>query len=235
MASANVYALFFDLVPGFDGVRVPAALRDDRDARARGAGRARRRARSIAGVAARIGAVAGALILLEAMAVPIPINQNSTRYKQAGLAPLPASMAVGSTPGGLSLRRAGCRRLPSSSSFRSASRRSTCATCSTRRYTGGGSSTATAAAHRRTYGMLTESLKDVDTRPERAWQAIADVDRHACHRPRRLVRGRWRPPAERMAPRPRRPEVAAFGSDRVFALSRARSSISDHRNVRHRS
>ena len=27
--------------------------------------------------------------------MPIPINQNSTDYKQAGLAPLPASIAIG--------------------------------------------------------------------------------------------------------------------------------------------
>jgi hypothetical protein len=48
----------------------------------------RRRARVVAGVAS-------ALILLEALSVPIPINQNSTTYKLPGLAPISASVAVG--------------------------------------------------------------------------------------------------------------------------------------------
>jgi len=45
---------------------------------------------------ASVAAVAGGLMLLEALAVPLPINQNSTDYKQAGLTPLPASIASGS-------------------------------------------------------------------------------------------------------------------------------------------
>ena len=37
----------------------------------------------------------------------------------------------------------------------------------------------------REYELLTESLKDVATRPDRAWQAIERVHRHARDRPRR--------------------------------------------------
>src|SRR6185503_11063126 len=40
--------------------------------------------------------IAASLILIEALAVPIPINQTSAGYTQLGLAPLPGSVAIGS-------------------------------------------------------------------------------------------------------------------------------------------
>jgi hypothetical protein len=83
------YAFFYRFVPGFDGLRVPARfgmiaafglavlapltltlIRSDR-----------RRWQT--------ASVVGALIILEAFAQPIPINQNSPDYARPGLAPLP--------------------------------------------------------------------------------------------------------------------------------------------------
>ena len=94
-ARTSVYALFIDLVPGFDGVRVPA-----RYAMIVTLGLAALTALGIAGVDGRrrerVSLVAAVLILAEAIAVPLPTNQNSTGYGQAGLAPLPASVAIGS-------------------------------------------------------------------------------------------------------------------------------------------
>src|SRR5262249_15453368 len=94
VASPSLYALFFDAVPGFDGVRVPARYATIGTLglaalAALGVGAIHRRRR------AAISLAAGTLILLEACAVPIPINQNSTQYAQPGLAPLPASVGVG--------------------------------------------------------------------------------------------------------------------------------------------
>ena len=87
MATTNLYAVFYDRVPGFDGVRVPA-----RFATIVTLGLAALAALGVAAIdrrhRARAATLAAALILLEATAVPIPINQNSTDYKQAGLAPL---------------------------------------------------------------------------------------------------------------------------------------------------
>jgi len=81
-----IYALFIDLAPGFDGVRVPA-----RYATIVTLGLAALAALGIRAIddrhRVRASAVAGALILLEAFAVPIPINQNSTQYMCARRTP----------------------------------------------------------------------------------------------------------------------------------------------------
>ena len=55
------------------------------------------------------------------------------------------------------------------------------------------------------YGMLTESLKDVGRRPDRAWQAIADsTATHAIVHEGSYAERR-RPSPERVAPRPAGP------------------------------
>src|SRR6185369_5832861 len=121
----------------------------------------------------RAAAVAGALILLEATAVPIPINQNSTAYTQSGLAPLPASLAIGSAAPEVYRFVA---QLPASAVLVELPlgepafdvRYMFYSTLHWRRlvngYSGGFPSS---------YEMLTESLKDASTRPDRAWQALA--------------------------------------------------------------
>src|SRR4051794_30002434 len=90
----NLYAAFYAWVPGFDGVRVPA-----RFATIATLGLAALAALGIASIDRRrrraVAAIACVLILVEAFAVPIPINQNPTDYKQSGLAPLPSSVARG--------------------------------------------------------------------------------------------------------------------------------------------
>jgi hypothetical protein len=75
---------------GFDGLRVPARFTA---------------APGLAGLAGRRGCagsrrggrwVLTALIVAESWSVPLPLNENSTDYKQGGLAPLPGTLATGS-------------------------------------------------------------------------------------------------------------------------------------------
>ena len=217
VATSSVYTVFYNLVPGFDGLRVPA-----RYATIVALGLA---ALSAIGVAAidrrhqgRAAAVAGALILLEATAVPIPINQNSTAYTQSGLAPLPASLAIGSAAPEVYRFVA---QLPASAVLVELPlgepafdvRYMFYSTLHWRRLVNGYSGGAPPQ-----YGVLTESLKDVVRRPDRAWQAIADsTATHAIvHEGSYAADGGSRLSAWLRSRGAR--EVAAFGSDRVFVI-----------------
>jgi hypothetical protein len=160
---------------------------------------------------------AGTLILLEAMTVPIPINQNSTQYGQTGLAPLPASIDVGSTPEVYQF----VARLPASAILIELPigepafdvRYMFYSTRHWRRLVNGYSGGAP-----QDYGMLTESLKDVDTRPERAWQSIVQsTATHAIVHEGSYVNDGGRRLSAWLRGRGAS-EVAAFGSDKVFAL-----------------
>jgi hypothetical protein len=161
VTTANVYSVFYDLVPGFDGLRVPA-----RYATIVTLGLAALAAIGVAAIdrrhQGRVATVAGALILLEAIAVPIPINQNSTGYTQSGLAPLPASLAIGSAAPEVYRFAAQLPAPAVHADSRLGEPASTCATCSTPR--------CTEAARQRCGGAsprcaLTESLKDVARAP----------------------------------------------------------------------
>src|SRR5262249_22321481 len=91
-----LYWYFYQFVPGFDGLRVPA-----RFAMIVALGLA-----VLAGVGAavleraRFGRLLIALslgfMIAESWAVPIPLNVNSTRYRQPDLAPLPNTLPMGS-------------------------------------------------------------------------------------------------------------------------------------------
>ena len=80
VAQPGIYAAFSDWVPGFDGIRVPARF----------AMIVTLCLSSTAAFAIRTStgaAIAGTLILLESLAVPISVNANSTEYTQPHLAP----------------------------------------------------------------------------------------------------------------------------------------------------
>ena len=125
------------------------ALRDDRDARPRGARRRSASRRLDARHRTRAGLVAASLIADRSAR---GADCRSTRTRPTTNSRARAAAAVGGARSGApAVYRFVCAaagRPRSSSSCRSASRRSTCATCSTRRCTGGGWSTATAAARR---------------------------------------------------------------------------------------
>jgi hypothetical protein len=92
----NIYAAFRDLVPGFDGLRVPA-----RFAMIVALGLAGLAGHGAAAIARRrhgttVVALFTALVVAESWAVPLPLNENSTAYLQSGLVPLPGALAMGS-------------------------------------------------------------------------------------------------------------------------------------------
>jgi hypothetical protein len=171
VADTSVYAAFYSFAPGFDGVRVPA-----RYAMIATLGLAALAAFGVAALARRRGwlpLVAGALIVVEAIAVPIPINQNSTAYAQPGLVALPPSISGGAAAPAVYRLVA---QLPASAVLLELPlgepafdvRYMFYSTGHWRRLVNGYSGGAPLE-----YQFLTEALKDAATRPERAWQALA--------------------------------------------------------------
>ena len=214
----SLYALFYDFVPGFDGLRVPA-----RYGMITALGLA-----ALAGVGVRLletaglGAlalVAALLIVVESFAVPIGVNDNWVVYKQPGLQPLPPTLTL--EPAAEETYRfvAG---LPASTAIVELPLGEPAFDIrymfySTRHwkplvngYSGGEPDD---------YRYLNQSLQDVGTRPDRAWNAlIASTATHAIvhesfyagDRGSRVSAWLWSKGAT---------EVGTFGTHRVFALN----------------
>jgi hypothetical protein len=216
------YGLFYRFVPGFDGLRVPsrfgmvvafglaalaalgvAAIRDER-----------RRM--------RLALLAGALIAVEFLAVPLPINGNSTTYERPGLAPLPDGIDTGA--GAPPVYRfvaslaapAAILELPLGEPAFDI-RYMFYSTLHWKPLVNGYSGGEPAD-----YALLDTRLQDFSTQPDRAWRAL--VDSKATHvivheafytgeagsRISEWIRGSGGR------------EVAAFGSDRVFEIVSSR-------------
>ena len=171
---AAPYALLYRFVPGFDALRVPsrfamlvafclaglvaigvAAIGDDR----------RRRI---------VALVAAALIAIEFVAAPFPINGNSTAYARADLAPLPDTIESGA--GAPPVYRY-IATLPSNTAILELPlgepafdiRYMFYSTLHWKPLVNGYSGGEPAD-----YQLLETSLQDVRTRPDRAWQALVD-------------------------------------------------------------
>jgi hypothetical protein len=212
------YGLFYRFVPGFDGLRVPsrfgmvvafglaalaalgvAAVRDER-----------RRT--------RLALLAGVLIAVEFLAVPVPINGNSTTYERPGLAPLPGRIdaEAGAPPvyrfvASLAAPAAIVEMPLGEPAFDI--RYMFYSTLHWKPLVNGYSGGAPAD-----YALLDTRLQDVATQPDRAWRAL--VDSKATHvivheafyageagaHVSDWIRGRGGR------------EVASFGTDRVFQL-----------------
>ena len=89
----NLYGLFYDYVPGFDGLRVPA-----RFGMIVALGLAALSAFGIVAVRRSrhgrvLSALAGAAVVVESLAIPLPLNGNDTNYKQPDLVALPPFVA----------------------------------------------------------------------------------------------------------------------------------------------
>lgn len=212
----NVYALFYQFVPGFDGIRVPArfamivafAL-----AVLAGIGVAAiGRSRSARGVA--IGA--SIAIVAESIAIPIPINQNSIEYGQPGLAPLPASLSASPPPVYEFISTlppsAAVIELPLGEPAFDV-RYMFYSTVHWRPLVNGYSGGAPAE-----YGFLDQTLRDALIRPDRAWQALTETRAtHAIVHEAFYIGDR----GARMSAWLRShgaQELAAFGSDRIFRI-----------------
>jgi hypothetical protein len=213
---AGPYAAFYNFAPGFDGVRVPA-----RYAIVATLGLAALVAFAVAALERRwkwLPAVAAALIVAEGIAVPIPIDQGSAEYTQAGLVALPPSIGIGeSVP---EVYRY-IRQLPPSAvvmelplgepafDVRYMFYSTTHWKPLVNGYSGGAPSE---------YPFLTEALKDAATRPDRAWQMVdtSAATHVVVHEGLYLgERGRW---VSNWLRSRGATEVATFGTDRVFVL-----------------
>jgi len=230
VADTSVYAVFYHYVPGYDGVRVPARFAmivtlGLAALAALGTATLERRGRKF------LVMLAGVLIVVEAAAMPIPTNENSTKYAQTDLAPLPPRIAIGDAAPPVYRYIA---QLPDDAVILELPlgepafdiRYMFYSTGHWKRLVNGYSGGAPLA-----YEFLTEALKDVLTRPERAWEAV--VTSSASHavvhegsftgeRGRRF--GDWL--REHGAE-----QVAVFGTDRVFALPSSRKATARNRTM----
>lgn len=230
VADTSVYAVFYHYVPGYDGVRVPARFAmivtlGLAALAALGTATLERRGRRF------LVLLAGVLIVVEAAAMPIPTNENSTKYAQTDLAPLPPRIAIGDAAPPVYRYIA---QLPDDAVILELPlgepafdiRYMFYSTGHWKRLVNGYSGGAPLA-----YEFLTEALKDVLTRPERAWEAV--VTSSASHavvhegsftgeRGRRF--GDWL--REHGAE-----QVAVFGTDRVFALPSSRKATGRNRTM----
>jgi hypothetical protein len=223
IADTSLYAAFYRYVPGYDGVRVPARFAmivtlGLAALAALGAAALDRRGRRALVV------LAGALILVEAVAIPIPMNENSTSYGQTGLAPLPPRVETG---GAVPPVYRFIAQLPDDSVIIELPlgepafdiRYMFYSTAHWKRLVNGYSGGAPLA-----YEFLTEALKDVGTRPERAWEAIvASSASHAVVHEGSYLGERGRHFSDWLREHGAT-EVASFGTDRVFALPSLRKS-----------
>jgi hypothetical protein len=170
----SVYALFRDFAPGFDGLRVPARFAmvvalGLAGLAGCGAAVMTRRRHGVAAVA-----VLTALVGAESWSVPLPMNENSTDYKQSGLAPLPGTLAIGSaTP---DVYRFVAQLPPSSALIEMPfgeiafeTRYMFYSTTHWRPLVNGYSGGAPDQ-----YGLWAERLKDVLDLPEPAWRAVTE-------------------------------------------------------------
>jgi len=215
----TLYALCYRNVPGFDGLRVPArfamivafglaalagcgAAAIGRNARGR-----------------RLAWAACALIVVEGFAVPIPINANDTTYKQTHLAALPDALTPLDTPPPV---YAFAARLPASSVLLELPLGEPAFDVRYMFYAlahghplvngySGGSPDG--------YMLLSETLKDFATSPDRAWRAVESsgathvIVHEGSYEPGRgpLITN-WLIAHGARA-------VGVFGSDRVLAVS----------------
>ena len=218
ITGTSLYSLFYQYVPGFDGVRVPA-----------------RYGMIVAlGLAALAGHGAAVLVrvryglpvlaltaicmVAESWAAPIPLNVNSTEYKQNGLVPLPDTLpALDEIP---AVYRFVATLPPESAlielpfgEIAFETRYMFYSTAHWRRlvngYSGGGPDE---------YGLWAERFKDFLIRPDAAWQAV--VDSRATHlivHEGSYAADRGQRISEWAAAHGAR-EVRIFGSDHLFEI-----------------
>ena len=212
------YALLYRFVPGFDALRVPSRF-------------AMLVAFCLAALVAigiatvvderrrwRLAVVAGALIAIEFVAAPFPINGNSTVYARADLAPLPATVDAGtdappvyrfipSLPANAAILELplGEPALDIRYMFYSTLHWKPLVNG----YSGG---------EPPDYELLDTSLQDVATRPDRAWQALLESKATHIVVHEALYAGDGGARISNWIRARGARETATFGRDKVFAL-----------------
>ena len=210
IAEWSAYRFFYDHVPGFDGVRVPA--RFDMVVLFGLAALAAFAVRS------RTAAVAaGVLVLVESLAVPIAINQNDTNYKQRHLAPLPDRVSldarhdldafISRLPAGAAIVELPLGEPAFDVRYMIASTRHWRPLVNG--YSGGAPPD---------YVRLDQALQEFLVRGDRAWQALAESGAtHAVVHEALYAEGRGPAMTAWLRSHGAR-DVAAFGADRVLVL-----------------
>ena len=215
IASANLYTLFYNYVPGFDGVRAPprfAMILALALSVLGGLGVAAltRTRRSVA-----VAALAATAVLAEGLAVPIPINQNAIDYQRPGLAPLPGSVAeappiytfVATLPPSTPVVELPLGEPAFDVRYMLYSTRHWQPLVNG--YSGGAPAD---------YERLDQSLQDTLTRPEPAWQALmATPASHAIVHEAFYTENRGRRISEWLQAHGAQ-ELAVFGTDRIFRI-----------------
>ena len=216
----SLYAFFYNFVPGFDGVRAPARYGMIAALCLAALAGFGVRALEPAGTS-RIAAAAVLAILIESFAVPIGVNENWVVYNQPGLQPLPATLTL--DPAQAETYRF-VAALPAQSAIVELPLGEPAFDVrymlySTRHwrplvngYSGGEPDD---------YAMLNQSLQDLWTRPERAWNALAASRATHAIVHEHFYTGDRGPRVSAWLRSNGATEVGAFGSNRVFALGAA--------------
>lgn len=213
----SIYTVFYNFVPGFDGLRVPA-----RFGMIVALGLSVLGAFGAQSLARRAGrltiGVASALIVLESIALPISLNLNPTDYRYSGLAPLPGVLAFGADlppvyrfvsglPAGSALIELPAGEVAFDVRYMFSS------TSHWRPLVNGFSGTGPAD-----YGLLAALLNDALTTPDRAWAALSQSSAtHAIVHEAYYEGTRGRDISNWLRSRGAS-ELTAFGGDRVFSL-----------------
>jgi hypothetical protein len=163
--------------------------------------------------------------------MPIPMNENSTKYAQTDLAPLPPRIAIGADAPPVYRyiaqlpRDAVILELPLGEPAFDI-RYMFYSTGHWKRLVNGYSGGAPLA-----YEFLTEALKDVLTRPERAWEAVVTSSAsHAVVHEGSFTGERGRHFGDWLREHGAE-QVAVFGTDRVFALPSSRKTAARNRTT----
>jgi len=222
IAGTNLYALFYDYIPGFDALRVPA-----RFGMVAAFGLA-----VLAGCATAlfdrwrpIVWVAGALVALESCAIPLTINYTESNYRLAGLAALPQQLdteaarllydAVARLPAGTAIVELPLGEPAFDIRYMYYSTRHWQPLVNG--YSGG---------QPPDYAVLAESLQDVETRPEYAWQVLRkSAATHAIVHEAFYAGTRGTTTSQWLRANGAQ-EVESVGRDRIFKLVPARGTSS---------
>ena len=220
IAGTGPYALLYNHVPGFDGLRVPA-----RFGMIVALGLA-----VLAGCAcARMDLaarwrfaiwMAAALIVAEACSLPVTINDAASGYEQAGLAPVPGSLETETSR----LVYGAVARLPDQAAVIELPlgepafdiRYMYYSTRHWKRLVNGYSGSEPVE-----YGLLDQNLRDIFTRPDYAWQALrASGATHAIVHESFYADDRG-PRDSAWLQANGAVEIASFETDRIFELARS--------------
>jgi hypothetical protein len=223
------YGFFYRFVPGFDGLRVPS-----RFGMVVAFGLAALAALGVAAIPgerrrSRLVLLAGALIAMEFLAVPLPINGNSTTYDRPGLAPLPDRIDAGA--GAPPVYRfvaslaapAAILELPLGEPAFDI-RYMFYSTLHWKPLVNGYSGGAPAD-----YALLDTRLQEVFTQPDRAWRALVETKATHVIVHEGFYAGEAGPGISDWIRKGGGREVAVFETDRVFELVGRRQSVVDSR------